>query len=74
MATMIIPSRAYGVRAKRAAAGPGLWTRFIDALRAARQAEAERAVAQYIDGRRWSDSVEREIGEKFSRHQGLRAL
>ena len=64
MATMIIPSRAYGVVSKRAAPGPSLWTRFVDVLKASRQADAERIVAQYAGGR-WSDSVEREINEKL---------
>jgi hypothetical protein len=73
MATMIIPSRAYGVVSKRAAPGPSLWTRFVDALKASRQAEAERIVAQYAAGR-WSDSVEREINEKLIRHENLRAF
>ena len=34
MATMIIPSKAYGARAKRSVAGPGLWARFLGALKA----------------------------------------
>jgi hypothetical protein len=73
MATMIIPSRAYGVAAKRAAKGPGLFARFMTALKAARQAEAERIVAQYTGGR-WSDSIEREINEKLVHHENLRAF
>ena len=73
MATMIIPSRAYGVAHKRAAKGPGLFARFMSALTAARQAEAERIVAQYAGGR-WSDSVEREINEKLIHHENLRGF
>ena len=73
MATMIIPSRAFGAASKRAAPGPGLWTRFIDALKASRQAEAERIVAQYSGGR-WSDSMEREINDKLIHHENLRAF
>ena len=73
MATMIIPSRAFGAPVKRAARGPGLWTKFIEALRASRQAEAERIVAQYTAGR-WSDGVEREINEKLVHHENLRAF
>ena len=73
MATMIIPSRAYGVAAKRASKGPGLFARFMTALKSARQAEAERIVAQYTGGR-WSDSIEREINEKLVHHENLRAF
>jgi len=62
MATMIIPSRAFGARAKRAQPR-SLWTRFLDAMKAARQHEADEAAARYMTGR-WSDSVEREINEK----------
>ncbi|MDE2362346.1 MAG: hypothetical protein KGM42_06670 [Hyphomicrobiales bacterium] len=73
MATMIIPSRAYGAPIKRTAPGPGLWTKFIEAVKASRQAEAERIVAQYSAGR-WSDSVEREINDKLVHHENLRAF
>ncbi|MFO1116319.1 MAG: hypothetical protein U1E28_11580 [Beijerinckiaceae bacterium] len=73
MATMIIPSRAYGVSSKRSQPGPGLWTRFLDALKASRQAEADRIVAQYTGGR-WSDAMEREINEKLVHHENLRAF
>ena len=71
MATMIIPSRAYGVRAKRAAPAPSLWARFMEALKASRQAEADRIVAQYAAGR-WTDSVEREVNDKLIAREGLR--
>lgn len=67
MATMIIPSRAYGARAKRAQPR-GLWTRFLDALKAARQHEADELAARYMNGR-WSDSVEREINEKLAQSE-----
>ena len=70
MATMIIPSRAYGVTAKRAAPGPSLWSRFMSALAASRQAEAERIIAQYMGGR-WTDSVEREINDRLIRRETL---
>ena len=73
MATMIIPSRAYGASPKRAVRGPGLWTRFVDALKASRQAEADRIVEQYAAGR-WSDAVEREINEKLIHHENFRAF
>ena len=63
MATMIIPSRAYGARAKRSQPR-GLMTRFLEALKAARQQEADELAARYMAGR-WSDSVEREINEKL---------
>ena len=71
MATMIIPSRAYGAPRKRAAAGPGLLARFLDAIKASRQAQADAIVAQYAAGR-WTDSVEREINEKLINREGIR--
>ncbi|HMN74273.1 MAG TPA: hypothetical protein PKA55_20615 [Rhodoblastus sp.] len=64
MATMIIPSKAYGARAKRAQPR-GLLTRFLDAMKAAHQHDADAIVARYMNGR-WSDSVEREINEKLA--------
>ena len=73
MATMIIPSAAFGASRKRAAPGPGLMARFMSALKASRQAQAEAIVAQYSAGR-WSDSTEREINEKLIQHEGLRIL
>lgn len=73
MATMIIPSRAYGAVSKRSQPGPGLWTRFLDALKASRQAEADRIVAQYSGGR-WSDAMEREINDKLIHHENLRTF
>lgn len=66
MATMIIPSKAYGARTKRAAAGPGFFSRAYAALKAARQREADALVAQYM-GERWTDSVEREVNDKLIR-------
>ena len=64
MATMIIPSKAYGARAKRSQPR-GLWTRFLDALKVARQQEADEIVARYMSGR-WSDAVEREINDRLA--------
>ena len=64
MATMIIPSKAYGARAKRAQPR-GLLTRIFDAMKAARQQEADEIVARYMAGR-WTDSVEREINDKLA--------
>ncbi len=63
MATMIIPSKAYGARAKRSQPR-GLWNRFLDAMKASRQQEADEIVARYMSGR-WSDAAEREINEKL---------
>ena len=70
MATMIIPSRAYGVP-RKSAAKVSLWNRLLEALKASRQRQAEAIVAQYAAGR-WSDSVEREINEKLINSEGLR--
>jgi hypothetical protein len=70
MATMIIPSRAYGAP-RKSAAKVGLWTHFLEALKASRQRQADEIVAQYASGR-WSDSVEREINEKLIHAEGLR--
>ena len=67
MATMIIPSRAYGARAKRSQPR-GLVTRFLDAMKAARQHEADEIAARYAAGR-WSDSAERELNEKLIRSE-----
>ncbi|MFT4096655.1 MAG: hypothetical protein QM651_05995 [Rhodoblastus sp.] len=67
MATMIIPSKAYGARAKRSQPR-GLLTRIFDALRTARQHEADAIVASHMAGR-WTDSVEREINEKLANSQ-----
>ena len=64
MATMIIPSKAYGARAKRAQPR-SLLTRIFEALKAARQQEADEIAARYMAGR-WTDSVEREINEKLA--------
>ena len=63
MATMIIPSKAYGARAKRAQPR-GLLTRIFDAMKAAGQQEADEIAARYMAGR-WTDSVEREINDKL---------
>ncbi|MCC2104205.1 MAG: hypothetical protein KDJ20_09275 [Hyphomicrobiales bacterium] len=63
MATMIIPSKAYGARAKRARPR-SLLTRIFDAMKAARQQEADEIAARYMAGR-WTDSVEREINDKL---------
>ena len=63
MATMIIPSKAYGARAKRAQPR-SLLTRIFDAMKAARQQEADEIAARYMAGR-WTDSVEREINDKL---------
>ena len=63
MATMIIPSKAYGARAKRSQPR-GLVTRFLDALKVARQQEADEIVARCMNGR-WSDAAEREINDKL---------
>ena len=71
MATMIIPSKAYGAPRKRAAEGPGLWASFVAAIKASRQHQAEAIVAEYSQGR-WTDSVEREINEKLIRNESFR--
>ena len=63
MATMIIPSRAYGARAKRAQPR-GLVTPFLEAMKAARQHETDEIVARYMTGR-WSDATEREINDRL---------
>jgi hypothetical protein len=70
MATMIIPSRAYGAP-RKSAAKIGLWGHIMQAMKAARQHEADAIVSQYAAGR-WSDSVEREINEKLINAEGLR--
>ena len=71
MATMIIPSKAYGARAKRAQPR-SLLTRIFDAMKAARQQEADEIAARYMAGR-WTDSVEREINDKLA-HSEMRRL
>lgn len=63
MATMSIPSKAFGARAKRSQPR-GLWTRFLDAMKVSRQQEADEIVARYMTGR-WSDAAEREINDKL---------
>ena len=70
MATMIIPSRAYGARAKRSQPR-GLLTRFVAAFKAARQHEADEIAARYMAGR-WTDAVEREINEKLIQAEARR--
>ncbi len=71
MATMIIPSKAYGARAKKSAPH-GLFARLMSALKTARQHEADEIAAQYMTGR-WSDSVEREVNERLT-HAELHRL
>lgn len=68
MATMIIPSKAFGARTKRSSAGTGLLARIVEAIRASRQREADAVVARYMAGR-WTDSVEREINDRLIRQQ-----
>ncbi len=62
MATMIIPSQAYG--APRRARGPGLLAVISNWFRAARAREAEASVQDYAGGR-WCDATERELNEKL---------
>lgn len=62
MATMIIPSQAYGAR--RRARGAGLLSAISNYFRTARAREREAFLADYPAGR-WCDATEREINEKL---------
>ncbi|MFV0280326.1 MAG: hypothetical protein ACK5JM_06145 [Rhodoblastus sp.] len=64
MATMTIPSRAYGAKAKRAR--PQSFMSWVhNALKAARQREADAIVARAMNGR-WTDQLEREVNAKLT--------
>jgi len=63
MATIIIPSKAFGVRAKRSQPR-SLWTRIYEAMLASRQREADAVVARHMAGR-WTDAVERQVNEEL---------
>jgi hypothetical protein len=45
----------------------GLWSRIFDAMVAARQSQAEREIAFYVEriGGKFTDDIEREIEQRF---------
>ncbi len=69
MATHVLPATFDFDRADARAAGlnPGFFRRFLNAMMVARQRQAEREIARYVEtlGGKFTDSVEREISRRF---------
>jgi hypothetical protein len=69
MATQILPA-PFGfdhIAAPEAAPKRGLFLRLLDAMIEARERQAEREVARYLEalGGKFTDSTEREIAQRF---------
>jgi hypothetical protein len=68
MAYVSTVTNSHGLaRASASAPGRGLWRRIYDAIVAARQSQAEREIAFYLEriGGKFTDDAEREIEQRF---------